>query len=114
MINRRGFIHFKRLEYAAALSSFEEVRGICRTLLEQTTSGPKPVDLLDLLVLANYNIATVHIANKEFDKALEPFEKSLESRAALVADHPSVTKFQENLGRSYGEIADVQHRAHQD
>jgi serine/threonine-protein kinase len=113
MINILGYVHFKRLEYAAALGCFEGVREICQPLLDQTTAGPKPLGLLDPLVLSYYNIAMIHVENKHYEKALPALEKSLESRSALAAAHPSVTKFQEKLGTSYSEAADIQHKAGQ-
>jgi tetratricopeptide (TPR) repeat protein len=59
-------------------------------------------------------MAAIHEANGQFDKALVAFEKSLEYREALVAAHPSVTPFQENLGTTYCEVAWRQHTAGQD
>jgi len=114
MINVLGFVYSKRLDYAEAIRSFEEVRGICQSLLEQVTAGPKPVKLLDLLALSHYNVATVHVANRQFDQALESFEKALRYRSELVAAHPSVTRFRESLGENYEVIADIQHRSHHD
>ena len=82
----------KRLEYADAIRCFEEVQEICQSLLERVTAGPKPVKLLSLLALSHYNIATIHMANGQFDQALESLEKSLKYRSELVAAHPSVTR----------------------
>jgi serine/threonine-protein kinase len=114
MINVLGFVYFKRLEYDAAYRSFQQVQQICESLLEQTTVGPKPVALLDLLALAHFNIAMIHLANRDYEKALLSLEKSLENRSALVAANPSVTDFKEKLGTTYIEAADVQHKAGQD
>ena len=58
------------------------------------TVGPKPVRLLNLLALGHYNIATIHLENRQYDKALESLKKSLKYRSALVDSHPSVTVFQ--------------------
>ena len=66
------------------------------------------------MALAQYNMAAFHELNKQYDKALEFAEKSLANRAALVAAHPSVTSYQENLGKSYCEVALRQHVAGQD
>jgi eukaryotic-like serine/threonine-protein kinase len=113
IINVLGFVYTKRLEYADAIRCFEEVQVTCQSLLDQVTAGPKPVQLLSLLALSYSNLASVHMANGQFDKALESLEKSLKYRSELVAAHPSVTKFQQNLGENYEVIADLQHRAHQ-
>src|SRR5262249_2838942 len=109
IINALGFTYFKRLDYAAALLSFQEVVRICRALIEEITVGPKPVRLLDLLALGYYNIASIELQGNHLEAALRSSERSLEYRSALVAAHPSVTNFQENLGRSLGEIARLQH-----
>jgi serine/threonine-protein kinase len=114
MTNVLGFVHFKRLEFPAALRSFEEVQESCNSLLAQMTAGPKPVGLLDLLAVSYYNVAMIHVANRDYEKALASLEKSLENRAALTAANPSVMQFWEKLGRAYSEVADVQHKARQD
>jgi serine/threonine-protein kinase len=111
MLNVLGLVYDKRLDYPAALRSFQQVQEICESLLKSITDGPKPVWLLNLLALSHYNIATIELSEHHQAKALQSFEKSLEYRSALVAAHPSVTKFQENLGKSYREIAHRQHDA---
>jgi eukaryotic-like serine/threonine-protein kinase len=114
IINALGFVYEKRLDYANASRSFEEVQQICQSLLSEIGDSPKPVRLLDLMALAQYNMAIIHGVSKKLDKVpLELFEKSLANRAALVALHPSVKSFQENLGKSYCEFALGQHRANQ-
>jgi serine/threonine protein kinase/tetratricopeptide (TPR) repeat protein len=113
-INVQGFVHYKQRDYPAALRSFEEVQGICQSQLEEITSGPKPVQLLNSLALGHYNIATIELENDRLDAALAAFERSLEYRSALVAAHPSVIQFQLNLATSSGEIALLQHKARQD
>jgi tetratricopeptide (TPR) repeat protein len=50
---------------------------------------------------------------KELKQALASFEQSLRYQSALVEAHPSVTNFQEKLGRSHAEIADLLYRAGQ-
>ncbi len=112
--NVLGFVHSKRLEYADAIHCFEAVREICQSLLKQVNSGPKPVRLLNLLALSHYNMYTVYMRNREFDQALEFLQRSLRYRSELVAAHPSVTSFRENLGETYEAMADLQHKAHQD
>ena len=109
-----GFVRFMKEDYTAAFGFFEEVQQICQSLLSEIGNGPKPVRLLDLMALAHYNMGVIHGVNKQFAKALESYEKSLEHRAALVAAHPSVMEFQENLGMSYCEVALRQHDAGDD
>ncbi|HZW33404.1 MAG TPA: serine/threonine-protein kinase [Isosphaeraceae bacterium] len=113
-INDLGFIYFQRLDYPAALRSYQQVRDICQSLVERVTVGPKPVRLLDLLAISHYNIATIQHQQGQLEAALRSFQRSLEYRTALVDAHPSVTDFQELLGKNLGEIAYYQHQAHQE
>jgi serine/threonine protein kinase len=112
--NALGFLRIERNDYTAAFGLFEEVQQICHSLLSETGEGPMPVRVLDLMALAQSNMAEIHRVNKEFDKALASFEKSLEYRAALASAHPSVTSFQENLGKSYYELPLALHAAGHD
>jgi eukaryotic-like serine/threonine-protein kinase len=105
MINGLGHFYFKRTDFPAAIRCFQQVQEICVSLLDEITDGPKPVQLLDLLALSHYNIATMQLINKEKEKALESFEKSLEYRCVLVGSHPSVSSFREDLANSYREVA---------
>jgi serine/threonine protein kinase len=114
IINVLGYVYTKRLEPVAAIRSFEQAQEICQGLLDQASAGPKPVKLLDMLALTHYNICTAHMQTEQYEKALAALEKSIAYRARLVAAHPSVTKFQENIGEAYEVIADIQHRAHRD
>jgi eukaryotic-like serine/threonine-protein kinase len=98
IINALGFFYYKTLDYTDASRCFEEVPQICQSLLSEIGDGPKRVRLLDLIAIAQYNMALIHVENKQFDKALELFEKSPEYRAALVAAHQSVTGFRESIG----------------
>ena len=82
--------------------------------MKQQTHGPKPVWLLNLLALGQYNIGSIHKEMGDVEKALPALERSLGYRVALAEQHPSVTEFQEKLGVSYREIAELQHKAHQD
>ena len=61
IINALGLLFYNRHDYPAALQSFQEVQGICRSLLERITAGPKPVLLLNLLAISHYNIATIQL-----------------------------------------------------
>jgi eukaryotic-like serine/threonine-protein kinase len=114
IINVLGFVYSKRLAHVDAIRCFNEVQQICHSLLEQVGSGPKPVKLLNLLALTHYNIAAIHMLDRKFELALKALENSLTYRSSLAAAHPSVTRFQENLGETYEVIADIEHRAHQD
>ena len=113
IINALGFVYYKRLDYANESRCFEDVQQICQSLLAEIGDGPKPVRLLDLLGIAQYNMAAIQEVNGQYDKGLELSEKSLAKRAALVAAHQSVMNYQENLGLSYCQVAIGRHRAGQ-
>ena len=76
-------------DYQAALRPFQRGRGHLPILLDGITSGPKPVQLLDPLALAHYNIATIEHGVRPPEAALDEFGRSLAYRDALV-DRPSV------------------------
>jgi len=114
VINELGYVYFKRLDFPAALHAFQEVQEICQSLLKQIQVGPKPVKILDWLARSYYNMATIQQQGDQKEQALRSYEQSLYYRLALVAAHPSVTRFHEDLGATYREIADRQHAAHQD
>jgi len=114
IINEMGRVFFNRLDYPQALNAFQEVQGICQALLESVTDGPKPVRILSLLAISHYNIASIERENGRLKEALQSFERSLEYRSTLVDAHPSVIGFREQLGSNLGEIAYLQHAAHQD
>jgi tetratricopeptide (TPR) repeat protein len=66
-----------------------------------------------LMALSLYNMGAIQRGNNQLESSLKSYEQSLEYRTALVAAHPSVTLFRENLGKSYRELARVQYEAHQ-
>ena len=82
IINVQGYGYYRQGDYSNALRSFQEVQAICQSLLDQITSGPRPVQLLNSLALAHYNIATVELRNGNLPAALAAFERSLEFRSA--------------------------------
>ena len=84
IINALGFVYFKRTDFPAAFRCFQQVQEICMSLMSEITDGPTPVKLLSLLSLSHYNMATMHVIDKQTEKALQSFEKSLEYRRALV------------------------------
>jgi eukaryotic-like serine/threonine-protein kinase len=110
-INDVGFVYFKRNDFPAAIRSFQKLQELCVSLIDEITEGPTPVELLSLLALSHYNVATMHVAQRQNEKALESFEKSLEYRRTLVDLHPSVSTFQEQLAKSYREVAIEEHKA---
>ena len=112
LINALGFVQFKRHDLTAAARTFEEVQKVCVSLLDEITDRPKPVRILSLLAVSHYNIATM-VVDKDKEKALQEFEKSLEYRRALVDSHQSVSVFRENLANSYREVAIQEHGAGQ-
>jgi serine/threonine-protein kinase len=113
-INAIGYAHYKRLDYRGALRAFHEVADTCQSIMKQQTHGPKPVWLLNLLALAQYNIGSIHKEMGDVEHALRELERALGYRLALVEQHPSVTEFQQKLGVSYREIGELQHKVHQD
>ena len=82
--------------------------------MKQQTQGPRPVWLLNLLALAQYNIGSIHKEMGDVEKALPALERALGYRVTLAEQHASVTEFQVKLGVSYREIAEVEHKAHHD
>ena len=84
MTNALGYVYFKRIDYPAAFRCFQQVQDICVSLTSEITDGPTPVKLLSLLALSHYNMATMHVTDKQLEKALQSFEKSLEYRRELV------------------------------
>ena len=113
IINALGFVYYNRLDVANASRCFEEVQQICQSLLAEIGDGPKPVRLLDLMGIAQYNMAAIQEVNGQYAKGLELSEKTLSNRAALVAAHQSVMNYQENLGLSYSQVALGRQRAGQ-
>ncbi len=109
-----GILQYNRRDNPAALQSFHETQHICQSLVDGVTSGAKPVILLDLLAISHYNVATIHRDTGRLDEALRSFEQSLEYRSMLADAHPSVTQFQEHLGKNLAEIAVLEHEAHHD
>ncbi len=113
VINELGYVYYKRMDYTDALAAFQEVQQICHSLLEQIPRGPKPVRVLDWLARSYYNTATIQLRLDQKEQAIRSLEQSLRHRSALVAAHPSVTSFQEDLGGDYREIAALQSSTHQ-
>ena len=113
-INAIGYAHYRRLDYDAALRAFDDVVGTCQSIMKQQTHGPQPVWLLNLLALGQYNIGSIQKEKGNIDKALPALERALGFRATLAEQHPSVTEFQQKLGTSYREVAELQHKAHLD
>ena len=113
-INAIGYAHYRRLDYDAALRAFHDVVDTCQSIMKQQTHGPRPVWLLNLLALGQYNIGSIHKEMGDVEKALPALERALGYRVALAEQHPSVTEFQQKLGVSYREVAELQHKAHHD
>jgi tetratricopeptide (TPR) repeat protein len=113
-INAMGAAQAMRRDDDAAKKAFLEVRDICVSIKDKLPAGPKPLWLLNLLALSQYNLGVGYKKSGAITEALPFFEQSLASQSALVDSHPSVTRFQEKLGGSYCEIAELQHAAHDD
>ncbi len=113
-INNLGYVHYKKREFPAALSDYQEVDGICQGLLEAIKTSRKPVWLLDRLAKTDYNMAWIHLEEHRPEQAEKWFDQSLRYRVALVNAHPSVTVYHENLGKSYRDIGNQLHDAYLD
>jgi serine/threonine protein kinase len=109
-----GILSYERKQLDAALQSFKEVRQISQTLLDRVTDSAKPVEILDLIAIAHYDIAAIQIAQGNSKEGLESFHRSLEYRSKLMEDHRSVTRFQEQFGKNLGELALLEHKLGQD
>jgi serine/threonine-protein kinase len=114
IMNALGNVHFQRRDFPASLRSFQESQRICQALLDAAPGGSKPVHLLDSMALSHYNMATVHEQTNRLEDSLESFRHSLDYRMALADAHPSVTDYQEQLGKNLAELAVIEHRAHHD
>ena len=112
MINAIGFAHSRQPDNVAAINAFLEVRDICEKTMRELAAGAKPVWLLNLLALSQFNIGVIHKFDRKLDESLKFLEQSLKSRSALVDAHSSVTSFQEKLAVTHFEIADVHKLAH--
>jgi eukaryotic-like serine/threonine-protein kinase len=113
-INKIGYAHALGHDNDAAIKAFQQVREKCEAIMKELPPGPKPVWLLNLLALSQYNIAIIYKQKREIEAALPFFEESLKYRSDLAESHPSVTQFHEKLAVSYREIAELQHVAHDD
>ena len=113
-LNAIGFAYYKRKEIPEALRTFHDVEQICQSLMNDLSSGPTPTWLLHLLALTQSNIGNIHKEKGALEQALPFFEKAISYRSDLVDQNRSVTRFREKLAASYREIAELEHRAHQD
>ncbi|APW62516.1 serine/threonine-protein kinase [Paludisphaera borealis] len=109
VVNNQGFVSFKRLDYPKALEAFQESQAICLSLVDRAPPGPKPIRDLELLGISYYNIGNIQTHDGAFTKALASYDQSIIYRSALVEGHPSVPRFQVELGKSHREIAFAQH-----
>src|SRR5262249_50477266 len=83
-LNKIGYAHTVAKDYVAATNAFQEVRTKCESIMNDLAPGPKPVWLLNLLALSQYNIATVHKTEGKIEAAIPYYEKSQDYRTALV------------------------------
>ncbi len=114
MTNILGYAYYKLGNNAAAMKSFYDVENICRAVSKQVTVGPKPLWLLKLMALGQYNIGSIHKDKGDLENAIKAFEESVAHRSALVDSHPSVSEFKVTLALTCRELAITQHKAHQD
>jgi serine/threonine-protein kinase len=114
IINRLGYIDYRRHDYVAALNTFQEFQKLCREILEEVKFGHKPLRIQDLLARSYFNIAVMYSEQEKYELAVEAYREAGNQWSRLVDLHPSVTGFQVNLGKAYSAMALAQHRAGRD
>jgi tetratricopeptide (TPR) repeat protein len=83
-------------------------------LLEQVNDGPKPLDLQNLLAYSYFNIALNYMAQGETQSALDSYEEARKHWSRMVETHPSVRKFQADLGTVYIVMGSLLHQVNHD
>ena len=109
IINRLGYVDFKRRDYDKALKTYEEFQKLSLKILEEVKVGPKPVKIQDLLAGSYFNIGVMYFKQNKFEKALEAYQKAKQHQTRLVDQHSSVKSYQNALGLTYLAIANAQH-----
>jgi serine/threonine-protein kinase len=110
IVNRMGFVAYKRHDYAAALGIYQEFQGICLDILAKLQSGPQPLKILESLGRSYYNIGSMRLEQGENQAALVALEKARDTYSALVRDHSTVNSYQQSLGQSHLSIATAHFR----
>ena len=111
IINVEGFVHTMRPDDAAALKAFEKVEQICKSLLDRISAGPGPsVSWTSRHWPTTTSARSICARSRRSRRWRRSSDHSSVSRRWSTA-HPSVTKFQEKLGRSHAEIADLLYKS---
>ena len=109
VINKLGYVFYKRPDYPAALQAFQEVQEICQSPAQADPSRAQTGQDPRTGWPSYYNMATIQLKrirkNRPFDRSNN---RSTTSRRWSPL-HPSVTEFHEDLGASYRELGDRQH-----
>ncbi len=114
IINRIGYVYYQMKDYSAALRTYREFQKLCLELLEQVNDGPKPLDLQNLLAYSYFNIALTYMAQGKPQSALDSYEEARKHWSRMVETHPSVRKFQADLGTVYVVMASLLHQVNHD
>ena len=105
-----GFVYFKRHDFPAAIRGFSsKFRNSAYRLSMRSQTVRRRSNCSSLLSLSHYNVATCTWPRS---KTKRPFShsKSRSNIAPLVDLHPSVSSFQEQLAKSYREVAIEEHK----
>ncbi len=79
-----------------------------RQVLEKRTArAPTEADFQTLLASNYHNLAGLQYASGKTDEAIKSYQKAIEVRAMLVADHSKVADYQDALAISYGSLGKV-------
>jgi serine/threonine protein kinase len=114
IINLIGYVYYQRKDYPAALRTYREFQRLCLELLEQVNDGPKPLDIQNLLAYSYFNIALIYMAQGETQSALDSYDEARKQWSRMVETHPSVRKFQADLGTVYVVMGSLLHQVNHD
>ena len=109
IINRLGFVDFRRHDYDKAMKTYEEFQRLSLKLLDDVKSGAKPVRIQNMLAGSYFNIGVMHFERNEFHLALGAYSKAEQFQMKLVDQHSSVKSHRNALGLTYLAIANSQH-----
>jgi serine/threonine-protein kinase len=97
IVNRIGYLDFKRLNYPAALEHYKEFQKLSQDILDTVKKGPKPLKIQEMLALSYFNIAVMYRDRADAERSLEASGKAIDNWTKLVELAPSVTSFKREL-----------------
>lgn len=100
-INRLGYVDFTRRDFPGALKTYQEFQKLCEEILSAVTSGPKPLNLQDLLAKSYYNIAAIYRWQEQAEPSLAAAKEAEKHWQRLVDVHGSVTAYQVDLASAF-------------